>query len=104
MAPTQPSTAPPRPTSGSRGEPSGSRHASNEERRPSGGGKSEKDREREREREKEKEKDDPKHVGPWRIGKTIGKGSSGEYKFLLSTTNQFAFFFSFAIFFFNPIF
>lgn len=66
----------------SRGEPSTSRNSGQnqqEERRPSGAsGKTEKDREREREREKEKEKDDPKHVGPWRIGKTIGKGSSGK--------------------------
>jgi hypothetical protein len=28
-----------------------------------------------------REKQDPKHVGPWRIGKTIGKGSSGEFSF-----------------------
>ena len=63
----------------SRGETPGTRHASNEERRGERNGKSEKDREREREREKEREKEDPKHVGPWRIGKTIGKGSSGEF-------------------------
>jgi hypothetical protein len=29
----------------------------------------------------DREKQDPKKVGPWRIGKTIGTGSSGEYLF-----------------------
>lgn len=27
----------------------------------------------------DREKQDPKKVGPWRIGKTIGTGSSGEF-------------------------
>ncbi|SCV67531.1 BQ2448_5142 [Microbotryum intermedium] len=31
-------------------------------------------------RERERDRDDPKFVGSWRIGKTIGKGSSGRVK------------------------
>lgn len=30
-----------------------------------------------------KDKEDPKMIGPWRIGRTIGKGSSGASDFLL---------------------
>lgn len=38
-----------------------------------------------------KEKDDPKMIGPWRIGRTIGKGSSGRVKIAKhSHTGQYA--------------
>jgi hypothetical protein len=38
-----------------------------------------------------KEKDDPKMIGPWRIGRTIGKGSSGRVKIAKhSITGQYA--------------
>lgn len=40
---------------------------------------------------KRKEREDPKRVGPWRIGKTIGKGSSGRVKIARHTvTRQYA--------------
>lgn len=38
-----------------------------------------------------KEKEDPKMIGPWRIGRTIGKGSSGRVKIAKhSHTGQYA--------------
>ncbi|KAK4056001.1 serine/threonine-protein kinase gin4 [Microbotryomycetes sp. JL221] len=37
------------------------------------------------------DREDPKHIGPWRIGKTIGKGSSGRVKIARHTvTRQYA--------------
>lgn len=50
------------------------------------------ERERARERASGKpEHRDPKMVGPWRIGRTIGKGSSGRVKIAKhSTTGRYA--------------
>lgn len=41
--------------------------------------------------DREREKEDPKTIGPWRIGRTIGKGSSGRVKIAKhSVTGQYA--------------
>ena len=41
--------------------------------------------------DKEKDDKDPKTIGPWRIGRTIGKGSSGRVKIAKhSSTGQYA--------------
>jgi hypothetical protein len=32
------------------------------------------------------EQDDPKMIGLWKIGRTIGKGSQGAFNFLLTTS------------------
>ena len=41
--------------------------------------------------DKEKDDKDPKTIGPWRIGRTIGKGSSGRVKIAKhSVTGQYA--------------
>jgi hypothetical protein len=70
MAPTKSSPVPP----SENGNASKGRHAAEGGRdRAAATGK-----EKERQEEKQRDRDDPKHVGPWRIGRTIGKGSSGE--------------------------
>ena len=41
--------------------------------------------------DRERDKEDPKSIGPWRIGRTIGKGSSGRVKIAKhSQTGQYA--------------